>query len=807
MLIALGIFVSIMGGFVLNAETVQTCSTEWEHVTDVSGAFVGDRSDMDVEYSPPSNLTGWSWERGWNGGWISGVDVPRWSERVTAYGAWSGDAAIATYSFSVEADDDSGVARSQTYTAVSTPGGTVQGSVPDGFGLRGDEIVTIYSMPGHADVQGAFAAPLSELARMVPGYADCSKITFSVDGQTAGYPCIAVVDTSEGRTAVIGGSAQATYHPLAVYKEAVATASAVDYYPSGDSAMVDGTRHPASDVLLVWGYAKFAGYGASSTTAAMTVYAETAGTRVYLDPALGVYPVAGTFTESSVVYQDHPTSATASLSVAISHPERLSESRSEGTASCTDARGATDSLFSWVYYGQHTLSGSKGFVELTVGGQTSHVELPDPDGSVEILASISGGMATVTAGGQAIGSVPVYGGAAALHAVVDPFGAYDPSVTVTATNGEGSGQQATGTGSFSFDMSYRTETATSQTHSYDTSWWSNGYENSGVTMAFYSPTSADTSTIVTLYGPDGSGRVSVGHEAKGWWVAAGPVQAEEYSIEWVGAWPAIEVRMSASGITATPLGQFTSFSDYVRIGAPLTLSTPLMGGGTITDMRVRGDAQMPVSVVSTVTRIAEGGLYLQDASLDLAAAFPSMTALSLVVGSAAHAGQGITFSSGSSEATVAIDGSEAVIGERRVPLNGLTFRWISPDAPAASIGGQSYRAAIYQDGRTYAAGTVWATTPGGEMVAVMEAPDGFSVTLDGVWAPAVNLYSGTNVASERTELADFAHGQFRWDKNDFVIVMMAVCVAGGLIGSYYGKTAGADWLVIFGAVGVLWTIL
>lgn len=75
MLIGLAIFVAILGGYLLNAEKVTTCETEWEYVTDVSGAFQGDKSDLDVPYNPPANVTGWSAidDPEGNGGWISGV--------------------------------------------------------------------------------------------------------------------------------------------------------------------------------------------------------------------------------------------------------------------------------------------------------------------------------------------------------------------------------------------------------------------------------------------------------------------------------------------------------------------------------------------------------------------------------------------------------------------------------------------------------------------------------------------------------------------------------------------------------------
>lgn len=93
------------------------------------------------------------------------------------------------------------------------------------------------------------------------------------------------------------------------------------------------------------------------------------------------------------------------------------------------------------------------------------------------------------------------------------------------------------------------------------------------------------------------------------------------------------------------------------------------------------------------------------------------------------------------------------------------------------------------------------------MVEVLDASTTWTMTLDGVWAPSVFLYEGQNVASSSVEIADFMHGEYRWDSNTFIIVLMAVSIVGGIIGSYFKVVDAWDWIAIIGTVGVLWLVL
>ncbi len=281
----------------------------------------------------------------------------------------------------------------------------------------------------------------------------------------------------------------------------------------------------------------------------------------------------------------------------------------------------------------------------------------------------------------------------------------------------------------------------------------------------------------------------------------------------VGSWPAILVKVEGNTATAYPLTAFTSFTSYENALGPngtLLLTGPGLDLGTISYFTANDTgANLRMSVVSTTVRLAEGGLYLQNGTLDLQDSFPGTNAASLMIGSTAAVGDSVTFSSGDDSVTLPVDASALTItiGNDSYDLNGITFRWYSTAGPSASVSGVTYEPAIYDGGKAYESGMIWAETKRGVWIFVMEAETDWAITLDGVWAPSTFFYTGENVAAESTQVSDFTKGVFLWDKSQTLIFFMGVAILGGLIGTHWGYTKGADWLVIFGAVGLCWMIL
>lgn len=803
MLVALGIFLAILGGYLLNAETVTTCQTDWQYVTDVSGAFTGDRSDMDVEYSPPSNVTGWSYKQGYNDGYISGVAFTE-NPRVNSYSAYRGTAVgFDTGTLTMTAAQTSGSVYRAGYTA-TIGSESADGTMQEGWGSANPEVVALLSIPGRPTVEGAFGVPLTEVMNLIPHQEIYSAVTFTADSPVSGYPAFAVVEKTVSTRSYTHGAR--TYYNVAVVSfDAVASATSAKVLVMESAVRIGERLYPASDVMLVWGNAQFAGQGTASATATFSMLYELASERIYVNPAFGVYATSGTVDVASVDVTSHPasreTTLTVSLSIGSGDLNYEGDINVFSTYNASTGQGSGGRLLaSWRWICSDSPISVLAITPAGGSEQSFSIE-----GTVEITVTFFGRppspKVTFAVNGQDAGQIvaPI-GQVAAWYATAaranNSAENRTATVTFTAEKENGDTEVAEGLGAHALDISYVTTTQTITPVSYNTAWWSNGYSNSSVTMAFQSSSSTAVYTDMTIHGPGGTASLLVIHSSNGWYV-----ELEERGTS-IGKWPAIEVEVSSSGATVRPLGSFTSFLDYVVIASPVRIDVPLPFQ-VIREIETDGDAAMPMLMVSTTTRISEGGLYLRDATLDLAEAFPGELAISLTIGSAAHTGDSITVSRGAASAVLPVDGDRIYVGEAWRPLNGIVFRWMSPSAPAVTAGGVTYSAGIYERGQMLAAGKVWAMV-GGQAYEVIDSAEAFQMTLDGVWAPATGLYFGENEAAEKTELADFTKGEYRWDKNDFLIVVMAVCLLGGVAGAYLKRVTLVDWAVIGVAVSVIW---
>lgn len=114
---------SILGGYLLNAETVTVCETEYTYVTDIAGAFEGSSDDVLMDYNPAANVTGWSTSPAFNDGYMSGMNFkPASPNSYFIYGDGSGPSTTETDTITVQSITENGTSRWQ---AVSTSKGVV----------------------------------------------------------------------------------------------------------------------------------------------------------------------------------------------------------------------------------------------------------------------------------------------------------------------------------------------------------------------------------------------------------------------------------------------------------------------------------------------------------------------------------------------------------------------------------------------------------------------------------------------------------------------------------------------------------
>lgn len=786
-LIAIGIFVAVMGGYILNADTVSTCSTEWEYVTDVGVAFQGDDSDMDVSYNPIENITGWSYKDSYNNGRISGVDYGE-TDATNTYRAVTGDAETVSYTLSLTATDYDGDTPSPAYLAQITGFPSYSGRMPSGFGMASIESVTMFRAGLDGYQAGAFAIPLSDLASIVPDYA--SLYTLELDVEMSGVtPCIASAETSRstGLYTHNGTTYNVTY--LNVYAKDYSDTAVVHCKES----FVDfgGTSLSLDNAYLVWGYAQFDGTSSYDADVTVSLTGTFESPWAYIDPAAGVVPVYGSYKTVVMQSTNHPTSSSPAMTLSF---------EDSGTASGTISADGVE-IAAWTWNAEQ----STHVVSVTpTGGEQVTANGSGLSGSIEV--SVSSGLFTFSFAGDS----------ATYQASTTAFSSMSASIEVTGTlpwvleieKDDGTATTFRGSSSRSDmvgDLSYVTYTSTPTTVNYSTVYWYNGKseQNAQVKLALTADSLPASNTFL-FRGPDGSTSLNIQCGLDGVWTVGGVN---------VGAWTGIELTVGYGQATVLPISQFRNFLDYDVVGTEtVVVSQGAVGGGTVVSIAVdepSSGSSLRMCVVSTIVRILKGGLYLQDGVLDMGAAFPSSEALSLMIGSAATMGESISFTCDGNTATILVDADKHLLKIAGIwyDLNGVTFRWYSPTGASASIDGETFGPAIYHNGGIYESGMIWAEVDGGKMVDIMNAPSAWTITLDGVWAPSVFLYEGENVASSSVELGDFASGKYQWDKNTFIIVMMAVSIGGGLVGSYFRVIDAWDWVAIIGTVGVLWVIL
>lgn len=799
MLIGLAIFVAILGGYLLNAEKVTTCETEWEYVTDISGAFQGDKSDMDVPYNPPANVTGWSAidDPEGNGGWISGV----YFDTVTSTNAYPIYTEVKQYAqlyADVSADSHDGLSVPD-YTVTSSE--TVTGEMPDGFGYHSSAAVAVFKH-GDATEYGAFAVPLSAVLRSCIG-TDYGAIAISMQN-VGGFPCIATFTTSIGTGTWTHGNDQLT-SVLATFT-AVNSSPEAKAYPQEGAVTIDGERCKISDAYVVFGQAQYMGAGAYTDSVTVSLLAEPVVLPSYMDPAKGVQPYVGTYVTSDVQVTEHPGSSSPTVQMAFTnrYGQQTANVSVAGTVGYVTTANTTGTLFGFEF----ASLGNGTVLAVDAGGSSENVT--GSTGAATLVMEPRNGSFVISVGGQDLMTFTASGPFASITFDITSWNGVG---TLETSVGKDSGDVLTHSGfdDWAADLSYRTTAGTETSTPFDRAYWRNGYDNSSVSMAFIAGENESKTAHLTIRGPSGAGPSSywIAHDSDGWRVRT-VFDADGVAWHEIGKWQAVMVEFSPIGATVYPVGIFKTFIDFVTVGAPTEIHATVQDPQQVIQSIVAYStgSDMRMGVTGTVTHIAEGGLYLQNGVFTLRDSFPTADAVSLTIGSTAHLGTSITFSGSGRTVTLPVNPDRTVtINGAAYPLNGLTFRWYSPDGPSASIGGQTYAPGVYQRGQTYAAGTIWAEAKGGQMVPVLENAGDWAMTLDGVWAPAVNMYDGHNSATETTELADWTHGIFRWDANTFLIVMMGVVVLGGVVGAYLKLCTTADWIVIGMAVGVMWLIL
>lgn len=398
-------------------------------------------------------------------------------------------------------------------------------------------------------------------------------------------------------------------------------------------------------------------------------------------------------------------------------------------------------------------------------------------------------------------------------------------IAIGESSGPVSTVQVGFSGSFTFqvtgltaaDVSYVDPTKGVMANGDASVYWNNNQRNVATTVVFSTMDLGDAeisfgTQTMALISENNRTQIELEHSGQYWtvWLYEGGYLGEQADL---GKWPAVSMTVTEGKLVFRPISSFVEFGNYTVVDAPITLDWDVVGGEDLTGIEVMArelynpDEMLRMQVVDTVVRIVGGGLYVQNGEFDVLQKLPETLAFKMILGSAAHVGDSLTVSGSSGSVTIPVtETGSFIVGGEAIAFGNAAILWVSSQIGTVTISGTVYPAALYFRGQSFAAGTVWMQTPSG-IVELGEVGDDPTVTLDGLWAPAVNFYDGENSAGSHVEYSDITKGVFYWDKAQLLLVMMGASTVLGLIGSYWGYTKSVDWAIIIAVNIGAWMIL
>lgn len=288
--ITLAIAGVLLLGYFANVEDVRTQRTSYEYVTEISGAFDGSRGQLDIDYDPSSNITGWSTQQAYNSLYISGVQAT-YQDQANSYFVYKGAGAnTMSISATLTADQTDGQGMTSATLAWSEDGqeksATIETSAKTGI-YNGEILTAVYA---DGVTYGGFGVTIEQLIGAL-GHTGTIRISI-VSDKIDGFPGIfyGAQESISTQRVNVGYSEQIYvvdtwtgqgHDPTATYTSSTETVSG----DSGGSA--------AASAYLFWGKAA---YSKSSETAnpavSLMLYVSETPDTGYVSTADGVIPTS-----------------------------------------------------------------------------------------------------------------------------------------------------------------------------------------------------------------------------------------------------------------------------------------------------------------------------------------------------------------------------------------------------------------------------------------------------------------------------------------------------------------------------------
>ena len=808
---------SVLGGFILNAEDVASCNTDMRYITDIAGAFSGDKGDIEVDYNPPENLTGYTvfnpTSTTQTTNMIHGINY----KTTGANGYWmdtddgNSTSDVLTFTNNKPAGSSQSGTATMHYGSINTPDATLTiGSV---YALDVSEAKTqiITNSITHTRVA---AVSLADIIQNYPAL-NTNKVILTANDSVNAYPGFVAnsdIEISTQETG-IGRYVQA----LVTYENINST---VSFNPRTGTAVMGGQTYATNEIMFVWGESNV-------TIATINMVIGSSGDTVYLDPVGGVQPTSVHQTASVIV---ETTTYADSVTVQINTPDPLSVGSIAAQAANGNIAFTLDSDTINISYSIYNQPGDAVMIYLngtpyapfsgsanTIGFRLTW-EDSNPD---NIYVEIYEGIAIVRTLNISTPISTPHTVCQSATATISDYGGRASSQNVTATITNNTVQrstQLTGNGTLNMSMletTYETQTIVMD---YTTTYWTNLKKTSDITqysgdtklsMLFKKPTTADTDTFIVhlksttdTYIPIS---VTIGYNTA--WI----INGTSY-----GNWPAIMIHFVVSDgkivLSVQPVNTFVNFTDYTLIDRTYSTATydSITNARSIQYMEFQNTDQdwMYHEIVDTTVLLVGGGLYIQNGIFNLKNSFPNDELSAFRLTAAAHAGESMTIRpTGGVPYTMNVNsnGTAWIINGKEIRFADVWLYYVSSDVEPVTIGNTIYAGALYIDGQIYEKGHLYLKPGSGDMIDLGTSTNEWTISLNGTWAPATAYYTGTNQAEVHTEFTDL--GVWQWDSSQFIIFFIGILAAGSIVARFKFDASYMDWIIVICAGVISFIVL
>ena len=652
----LAIITSTAGGFIANTTQSTACATDFTYITDVAGAFTGQNGNIEIEHDPVQNITGYSVyspdSEDYKNSTASGIT---YSVSTTPNGYWiqerTGDPDTKTLTISHNRSQNNSNPGTVTYNFGS--GTSPTSSISGQWGLNNAEIRTVIFVDGttHTRVAGVTVYDLVKAYMTWAGLSsiDTNSIRIYFNSDVDEYPGF-VTDQSFNLWDAGGAGSYYGLNNEVRYSNIL---NDIVVNPSNGSVRINNVSYAWNKVYAVWG-------DSNVTQAAMTMILGGAVTTNYINPLDGVKPISMTIDDPT---QQGDEANAIHIGGSFTVPA-LSERSFITTFSYRDVASGTYTKL-WDIVIQHFSNGFYDVIHNTTtlysGNTNSDIIVSwDWDSGNPSVTKVWMGSGTMPSNAKSVNvdNIPS-NGIYQIKATFDSFGTDISNISTTITNlsvTPNDSTTSTGGSTIEFVTTYNLPAEVT----YTTTYWSNGVENTKLSMLIQRP-SADTDNIMfAQYRLTDDTYLTepfrIAYKNNQWQFydeSNNPVE--------LGNWPAMMLTISISSgqhyYILTPVSSFTDFQTYTLVNREYTYTSSTVGPilnpsyeALVYIQFTNTDQLYPYhEIMNTTVLLDDGGLYLNNAWFSPGLSFPTDQIVQFRIMGSPHAGQSVTITTSTTQ--------------------------------------------------------------------------------------------------------------------------------------------------------------